>query len=206
MSYDDASAGSSRDVLDRRRSERRLDAAFWRRWHRWIGWVATAFLLFAAITGVIVAGTEFFGEEEALREATRDVVSPITTTDAHAAQLGLTAALESAAREAPGLPVDQITLRLKGPQPNVSVYLGKPAGGEDRRLDFDLSTGSLLRTSPYVDKPLINRIHSGEAFGDGGLVAAMLWGLALVVVTVTGIIIYWSMRRRNASGLERYFW
>jgi uncharacterized iron-regulated membrane protein len=204
--HDEGPEQDSRQFNERRRRERRIDAAFWRQWHRWIGWVATAFLLFAAVTGVIVAGTEFFGEEEALREATRDVVSPVTTADAHTAQLGLAAALETAAREASGRPIDQITLRLKGPQPNVSIYLGKPGGGEDRRLDFDLSTGSLLRTSPYIDKPLINRIHSGEAFGDGGLVAAMLWGLALIVVTVTGIVIYWSMRRRNATGLERYFW
>ena len=47
---------------------------FWRKWHRWIGFPAALFLLFAATTGVLVAFTEFFGEEEALREATRDLV------------------------------------------------------------------------------------------------------------------------------------
>jgi uncharacterized iron-regulated membrane protein len=57
-----------------------------------------------------------------------------------------------------------------------------------------------------VDKPLINRIHSGEAFGDGGLVAAMFWGLALIAITISGIIVYWSMRRRNAAGIQRVFW
>ena len=29
---------------DRRSTDRRLGAAFWRRWHRWIGWAATVFL------------------------------------------------------------------------------------------------------------------------------------------------------------------
>jgi uncharacterized iron-regulated membrane protein len=55
-----------------------LSAAFWRKWHRWIGFPAALFLLFAAVTGIVVAGTEFFGEEEALREATRDLVSPVS--------------------------------------------------------------------------------------------------------------------------------
>jgi uncharacterized iron-regulated membrane protein len=36
--------------------------AFWRQWHRWIGAPAALFLAFAAITGVLVAGTEFFGD------------------------------------------------------------------------------------------------------------------------------------------------
>ena len=44
-----------------------MNPAFWRKWHRWIAFPASAFLLFAAVTGVAVAVTEFFGEEEALR-------------------------------------------------------------------------------------------------------------------------------------------
>jgi uncharacterized iron-regulated membrane protein len=154
----------------------------------------------------MVAVTEFFGEEEALREAMRGVVSSVTTSNSSAVQKGLDAALASAARESPGAPVDQVTLRLKGPRPLVAVYLGKPGGGEDRRLEFDLATGTLIRSAAYVDKPLLNRIHSGEAFGDGGLVAAMFWGVSLIVVTISGIVIYWSMRRKSARGLARYFW
>ena len=198
-----AMTGSGRE---RRAGDRRMNAAFWRRWHRWIGWATMVFVLFAATTGVIVAVTEFFGEEEALREATRDLVSPVTTSAAEEAQRSLQAALASAARQAPGAPIDQITLRFKGPHPLVSVYLGKPGGGEDRRLEFDAKTGAFVRTAEYVDKPFINRVHSGEAFGDGGLVAAMAWGVALIVITISGIIIYWSMRRANASGIERFFW
>jgi uncharacterized iron-regulated membrane protein len=46
----------------------RMKVAWWRKWHRWIGAVAALFLTFASITGVIVAVTEFFGEDEARRE------------------------------------------------------------------------------------------------------------------------------------------
>ena len=41
--------------------------------------VAVLFLVFSGVTGFLVAFSEFFGEEEALREATRDQVSPVTT-------------------------------------------------------------------------------------------------------------------------------
>lgn len=181
--------------------------AFWRRWHRWIGFAASLFLLFAAVTGVLVAVSEFFGEEEALREATRDLVSPVRTDSARAAWEGPVAtALARANGEAPGAPIDKLLVQFKGPRPTVTVFLGKPAGGEDRRLVFDAASGALVKADSYVDKPLIHRIHSGEAFGDGGLVFAMVWGAALAFLGASGLVIYFGMRRRNAEGLKRVFW
>jgi len=64
-----------------------LTIAFWRKWHRWIGFGAALFLLWAAGTGFLVAFTEFFGEEEALRERTRDLVSTVTLVSPNAAWL-----------------------------------------------------------------------------------------------------------------------
>ncbi len=184
-----------------------MTPAFWRKWHRWIAFPATLFLLFAAVTGVITAMTEFFGAEEALREATRNVVSPVRTDSAAATwQQPLERALARAASEAPGVPIDKIQIQFKGPQPTVDVFLGKPGGGEDRRLVVDARSGALLRTDTYVDKAFINRVHSGEAFGDGGLVFAMLWGTTLAFLTVSGLIIYLTMRRKNPTGLQRVFW
>ena len=34
----------------------------------------------------------------------------------------------------------------------------------------------------------------------------MLWGTALVFLTVSGFIIYMTMRRRNLTGVQRVFW
>lgn len=184
-----------------------MTQAFWRKWHRWVGFVASIFLVFAAVTGVIVAMTEFFGEAEALREATRDLVSPVTTeSDASAWQDPLERAIAAAGRHAPGAPVDRVVLHFKGERPTVDVFLGKPGGGEDRRLVLDAKSGALLKEEAYADKPLIHRIHSGEAFGDGGLVFAMFWGTGLAFLGVSGIIIYFAMRRRNPQGMQKVFW
>lgn len=179
-----------------------------RRLHRWVGFPAAAFLLFAAVTGTLVAFTEFFGEEEALRERTRDLVSPVTVASP-AAALGdpLARAVAAAARRAPNAPIDRVELRPKGDQPTVTLFTGKPAGGEDRKLVFDARTGALLRDEAYADKPFLYRLHSGEAFGDGGLVFAMFWGLALAVLSVTGFFIYFTMRGiRARPGIRRVFW
>jgi uncharacterized iron-regulated membrane protein len=184
-----------------------MDQAWWRRWHRWIGFVGGVFLCFASITGVLVAVSEFFGEAEALREATRDVTSPVTTSS-EAVQWETPArlAMARAAQVAPGAPIDKIVLQFKGTTPTVDVFLGKPGGGEDRRFVIAAATGELLRTETYADKPLLNRIHSGEFFGDGGLVAAMLWGAALTWLSVSGLFVYFKMRRRNPAGFQRLFW
>jgi uncharacterized iron-regulated membrane protein len=184
-----------------------MNTAFWRRWHRWIGLPAAAFLLFASITGLLLAFTEFFGEDEALREARRDLVSPVTTASPDSLVSDAVARAMASARTTANLaPIDRIELQFKGDQPTVSVFTGKPTGGEDRKLVFDLKSGALLRNDEYVDKPVLNRLHSGEWFGDGGLVLAMLWALSLAVLTASGLYIYWTMRGPNPTGLKKIFW
>jgi uncharacterized iron-regulated membrane protein len=184
-----------------------LDTAFWRKWHRWISFPAVVFLLFASITGVIVAATEFFGEEEALREATRNIESPIATSSpANAWSEPLAAVMTAAATSNAGAPIDKIQMQFKGDEPTVTLFLGKRGGGEDRQLVYSLKTQTLVREESYADKPFIHRLHSGEAFGDGGLVMAMAWGAALTWLTVSGFIIYLRMRRTGATGLAKIFW
>src|SRR5437773_1524822 len=115
-----------------------MDVAFWRRWHRWIGFPAALFLLFAATTGILVAFTEFFGEAEALREATRDLISPVTTQSASdVVSAPLVRALSAVRAAAGNAPVDKIEMQLKGDHPTVTIFTGKPTGGEDRKFVVD---------------------------------------------------------------------
>jgi uncharacterized iron-regulated membrane protein len=185
-----------------------MNPRFWRQWHRWIGFPAAIFLVFAAITGILVAAQEFWGEDEAIREATRSLVSPVTTAsppDAWSGPIGK--ALASAATIAPNAPIDKIQTQFKGNEPTVTIFTGKPGGGEDRKLVFNATTGSLVKNEDYADKPFLTRLHSGEAFGDGGLVVAMFWALALALLGISGFIIYFTMRgKRQLTGIKRVFW
>lgn len=183
-----------------------MNPQFWRRWHRWIGFPSSLFILWASLTGVLVAGTEFFGEDEALRERTRDLVSPVNTgSPATAWGDPVQKALATVAAQGGNTPVDKIELQFKGDRPTVTVFTGKPNGGEDRKFVVHATTGALLATEDYADKPFLYRLHSGEAFGDGGLVVAMGWGLALAALTISGFLVFWRMRRRDATGIKRYF-
>lgn len=180
---------------------------WWRQWHRWIAFPASVFLLFASVTGILTAGYEFFGEEEALREATRLLVSPVTIGSPDSAwSAPMARAFATAATTFGGAHVDKVEIQFKGPQPTVTIFTGKATGGEDRKLVLDARSGARLSVGRYTDKPLIHRIHSGEFFGDGGLVVAMFWGLALAVLTTSGFIVYLTMWRPGLEGIRKIFW
>lgn len=180
---------------------------FLRRWHRWIAFPAAIFLLLVAVTGIWLAANEFFDEEEALRERTRTLISPVTTLTADAEFAApLARARAAVAAQSAGAPLDSVVWQFKGDAPTITFYLGRPTGGEDRKVIVDARTGTVLRTGEYTDKPFLMRVHSGEWMGDGGLVMAMLWGASLVLLTVSGFIIYIKMRRPRLSGLRRVFW
>ena len=185
-----------------------MDVAFWRKWHRWIGWPAALFLLWASVTGLILATTEFFGADEALREKTRDLVSPMTATSSPAAwQLPIAAALVQDNSKEPHQPIDKIEIQFKGDNPTVTVFTGGLKGGEDKKYVVSSKTGMVETVDAYADKPLLNRLHSGEAFGDGGLAVAMFWALSLSILTLSGVIIYLLMRpRRELVGIKKVFW
>jgi len=184
-----------------------FNTAFWRKWHRWIAFPATLFLLWVSITGVTLAVTEFFGADEALREATRDQVSPTNATSAPAAwSAPVSRAVAAVNAKAPGAPIDKIELQFKGENPTVTIFTGKATGGEDSKYVVSARTGAIESVEAYTDKPFVVRLHSGEAFGDGGLILAMLWGLALAVLSITGLTIYLRIRRPGSTGIKRIFW
>ena len=176
-----------------------------------IGFPSAVFLVFAAATGVLVAFTEFFGEAEQLREATRDLVSPMITSVPTAQWTEPVARALAAvrAKRRSDVHVDKIELQFKGDQPTATIFTGKPTGGEDRKYVVSLKTGAVLSDEDYADKPFLYRLHSGEAFGDGGLVVAMVWGLALVALGISGLVIYIRVLRlphRHATSWRRVFW
>ena len=164
---------------------------FYRKWHRWIGIVASLFLIFAAVTGFLVAFTEFFGPAERMREENRTLTSQVNATTDWSPQLKR--ALDVVPK---GAPIVRVEVDFRGQLSYFRIVTGKHGGGEDKQYDVDFRTGKLRKVEDYADKPFLYRLHSGEAFGDGGLVMAMAWGLALAILGLSGVYIWFSMRKR----------
>ncbi len=184
-----------------------MSQAGWRKWHRWIGFAALPFVFFAVVTGIVAGLGEMLSEDEEVREANRARVSEIVLPTPNSSwSLPFEKSLAKAAERAPGAPLDRIALDFKNTPPLVTVYVGKKTGGEDKKLIFDATSGEFLREERYEDKSFLTRLHSGEAFGDWGLVFGTAWGVAMLVLIVSGTVIYFAMRKKGQKGWRRVFW
>jgi len=179
-----------------------------RKIHRWLGVPAALFLLLASFTGIWLECVKFFGAEEAERERIRDLTSTVTAQSVGVEfETSFEKARAASASRAGSQPLDKIVWQLKGDAPTVTFFFGPHGKQAGRRIVVHARTGEILREEDYAEDSFILRLHSGEAFGDGGQVLGMFWGLSLMVLTVTGIVIYFQMKpRRQQTGIHKIFW
>jgi len=181
---------------------------YMRKIHRWLGVPAAIFLLLASFTGVWLECVKFFGAEETARERIRDLTSSVTAQNV-AAEFGASfdKARAAAAARAGAQPLDKMIWQLKGDAPTITFIFGSQGQQAGRRIAVHARTGEVLGVEDYAEDSLILRLHSGEAFGDGGMVLGMVWGTLLFALTVTGMIIYFRMKpRAPRPGIRKVFW
>lgn len=175
-----------------------------RKWHRWLGWAAMIFLLSVSVTGIILQGQHLFGEEEAEKERLRDTTSAYTVGVALADLPTTLGAAQAAVRDVAGnAPLDRVLFNLKGDHPTIELTTG---GATPTRFFINAMTGVIERQAPAQDESFLLRLHTGEVLGDGGVVLGLLWGIAMLLMTLTGLYIYLKMHRPNGQGIKRIFW
>lgn len=180
-----------------------------RKWHRWVSLVAAIFLLSVAITGVILQFQQFFGEDEATRERLATITSSYTLDTSLGAFAPKLAAAQAAVRaKAGGDKLDNVELQLKGEHPTFVLHIAGGAESSNRKFVVNADTAAIESESSDERESLLLRIHTGEVLGDGGVVGGMLWGTALVVLTITGSLLYWQMYKARAAvkGWRRILW
>ena len=169
--------------------------------HRWIILVSALFLLIVATTGVILQVQRLTGEDEDRDQAAPGVLA--MPADAYAPMLAKT--LEVARGREPKRPITSIELQMAGDEPQgVVTFPGDPG----RQITVDPRDGKVLKDEAHEAESLILRIHSGEILGEPGVVLGVFWGSALVLLSITGFIVYLEVyrRRRKASGKNGLFW
>lgn len=175
-----------------------------RKIHRWLSTCAIFFLLFVAATGVILQIQKISGgdEDDPDNIHVSDALATTTPPTLYSAMLDRT--LARARERAPGKPIVSITLRM-GEQPQGIVVL---AGDPGRKITVAARNGQVLTDESYEAESLIMRIHDGEIFGDTGVVLGVLWGSALVILCITGFVVYFDLYRRRAKlrGKWQIFW
>ena len=168
------------------------------------------FFLSVSLTGIWLQAEAIFGEDEAAREAMAEIVSPASLS----APLSLNPESLDKARNVVlarfgNRPVASVDWVIQAPVPAYVFHLD---GAEPVKVTVNAATAAIISSEPDGEDWIV-RLHTGEILGDGGKFLGLAWGLALVAMSITGIILYIKMlqARRSGSagkvtGWRRYFW
>lgn len=178
-----------------------------RAFHRWFGLVGAVFMIFIATTGLAlqldlwITGNPVPGSEiEAPPSSTLD--------QPRAAEVGrlAAAAVDAAERVRPGLQVRRVELAFGSG--GVRATVGLPGPFADH-VALDPTTGRVLQERRMTPgwHGWLQDLHAGYRFGLVGRLISVAMAVALLVLGITGLVIYVELyRRRRRAGRTALFW
>jgi uncharacterized iron-regulated membrane protein len=177
-----------------------------RAYHRWFGIVAAVFMIFIAATGLalqvdlIVTGNPVPGSEPAPPPIAADPPTPA------AAGAIVARALAAARRADPALAVAHADISFA--HGGSRVTLGG-AGPFAAAVNYDPASGAITPLQPL--KPgwhnWLQDLHAGYVFGPIGRAISMTMAVSLLVLGITGLLLYLDMfKRRRRTGRTAFFW
>ena len=181
-----------------------------RKFHRWMSIVGIVFFLVVATTGVWMQGEAIFGDDEVEHEALAALTSSVSlskvmTFDANSIDQARKAMLLRFGDRR----VASVDWIIKAPVPAYVFHLD---GAEPIKVTVNAATATIIKSAPDGED-WVRRLHTGELLGDGGKFLGLAWGLALIAMSVTGVILYFQMLKKRKTGAagrlrgwRRYFW
>jgi hypothetical protein len=181
-----------------------------RKFHRWLSVIGIVFFLSVSLTGIWMQGEAIFGEDEAAREAMAVITSPASlSVPLPAVAVTMDQARAVVLARYGNRSVASVDWVIKSPVPAFVFHLD---GVEPVKVTVNAATAAIIKSEPDGED-WVMRLHTGEIFGEGGKFLGLAWGLALIAMSITGIILYVKMlqARRTGSagkvrGWRRYFW
>lgn len=171
-----------------------------RRWHRWVALPAALFLIFICVTGLTL-------HWELARNPTPPPggASPAMPLPDKATVGAMVARVMDEARREPGLDVSTVSLTFA---PGGRVIGTASAGPSPlaKRVEIDALTGARFpqKPDPFAFRFLLLNLHSGLLFGWFGATVSILCGLSLLILSVTGLQIWFDAYRRRKN--RKLFW
>jgi uncharacterized iron-regulated membrane protein len=173
----------------------------YRNLHRWVSLPVVLFMMFITVTGVVLSVQEMQGE------GARNEARPALPRPANEALLvAATAALPAVQAADPDLKLQRIEFGVSSAGTTAKFF---PTNRRAPGVEVELASGAIKKLPPPGQSlhGLFVTLHSGKWFGIGGLVVVLICGLALAVLSVTGLLVYIDMwRRRRGAGKHELFW
>lgn len=171
--------------------------------HRWISFPLIIFLLAVTITGIYLQWKEL----EAEMQPHSEVAAPTATFPSDEAVLEQVAtALQQAREQDASFPVQKLEYVHKGDRQTVTIATTQRIGPS---IKINLNTGEIVQEArpKRTLRTYFILLHSGKYFGVWGVIIIMIAGLILLVLSITGFIVYLDMyRRRLKQGRKKLFW
>lgn len=176
---------------------------FWRKWHRWLGTIAGVLLLFIAVTGVLLQIDEVGHISEGTSAKTAVVLPPLDA-------VALAARVEALSG---GRKIEMLKIESHKKQPSAIVRFS----GEKKVVQIDLTTGKQKPASEAPKPPsgtlaklrlLMLTLHTFGIAGMGGHIVGGIAGVAMVILTGSGLWVWWVMRRERVrrDAKDTWFW
>ena len=176
-----------------------------RQFHRWAGLAAALLFLFVSTTGVVLQCQKIFGDEDVNKEemeqtASSQKLAALLATTLDSARVAVVARYRDAT-------VASVNWQFKGEPPLIVFHLEGPT---HLRVSVDATTSHIVKTESD-EESWVRRLHSGELLGEAGKYLGLLGGIALIGMTITGLLMYARMMQgRNKTGqhkgLTHWFW
>jgi len=161
----------------------------WRIWHRRISVFAALFLLVLGVSGAVLQFQQLKYRYSYPQEAP---TGPPAEKRAHEipeeAFEKLPALKIKIDQVFPGAVIERVVLLLRGESPTWSVYAQN--SGETRLLRFDPRSLELLGNEKFAYDSFWLSLHTGQSFGDAGIIVNFLIALVFLLVTLSGVALF----------------
>jgi len=171
-----------------------------RRWHRWAAIPAAVFLMIVSLTGVLIhldlwrTGTT----PPTIEIQNYPPLDPLPPTEDLAK---IVTQIADIARDEKGVPVRFISIAMIGGE--ITAVAGPLPYAAGPHIKMNGRTGERIppppqQTSFYVK---LQDIHAGYMFGLSGRILSVLCGIALLILCVTGLQVWWDLKKRGKKGM-----
>ncbi len=178
----------------------------WTRWafyaHLWLGVVATLALVSISSTGVLLNHKRGLGLMPDVPHETDAPLRSSVSLDSLAIAALLAAPAEARGEWMPGKPVDPALIDRMDVRPRNGFVKVRFRDRGNTEVTLDLATARTLHVGARNDV-FLEKLHSGEIFGDGFVLLSDAGAIALIVTLLTGYWLWLAPRvLRSRPGAE----
>jgi uncharacterized iron-regulated membrane protein len=178
-----------------------------RKWHRWLGFLSAIFFSYIAITGVALQFELWLSGHAPPGHDKPKPAEPSTLPDTMQINADIGRAMQIAKAQKPNLSTQKIEVSYSDKGGIVTI------GGnsfESEKIMIDPKAGKIMPPPPKKIQwhGLFQDLHAGYSFGIVGRIISVLMGISLLVLSITGLMVYIDMfsRRKKNGGKNNLFW